>query len=121
VQGSCFLEVQVGGGSSVWGGEATLTGSGTDRLYFKVDYANGGGGFLPDGKMTLNNLADYSLTVNSKPSKDMGTLTTKTIEGTLIKPGNGAPPISAAAGKFEFVHGADASAKGTFGANLAPP
>lgn len=117
VQGSCNLTVTVGGGTASWGGSFSMSGGG-DSLNFTV----GSGNFALDGKMTLGSLSAYDLTVNGK-TFNAGTLTASSVEGSLIKPGLWTPPISGAAGKFDFANfnpanGASATAKGTFGTDL---
>jgi hypothetical protein len=118
LQGICSLEVQVGMSAAApkWGGSFDLSGGG-DSFAFTVDFVNGGGTINSDGSLALNNLATYSLTANQQ-SFPQNTLTSQRVNGNLIKPASGVPPISAVAGDFQFQHGSSATVNGAFGTNL---
>ncbi len=118
VQGSCLISVLVGNTPTpAWGGSFTMNNGTGDSLDFTVDRASVGGGFQPDGSLSLNALTTYNMTVNTH-TYDNTTLTGQSVEGRLVTPGVGIAPISGVTGGFHFQHGTDASADGAFGATF---
>lgn len=118
VQGGCNLEVLVGQSvTPLWGGTFSLNNFDGDYLNFTVNRVPGGGQIAADGAMSLGTLGSYSMMVNGTPF-NVGSLTGQRIDGRLIRPASGIPPITAAAGEFHFDHGGAASVHGAFGADL---
>lgn len=120
VIGSCNLNVQVGNAlPPVWGGTFAMNNGSGDHLNFSVNPGAGGGTIGNDGKMVMGSPATYSMQLNGTGYASTD-ISSKSFEGQLIKPGVGTPPISAAAGKFQFVHSTPvpATASGAFGADL---
>ncbi|MBA4387185.1 MAG: hypothetical protein C0404_04330 [Verrucomicrobia bacterium] len=112
VQGSCSLNVSVGGGAPKWDGSFNMSNADGDFLNFAV--SPGSGAIGADGKLSFGTLSIYSMQVNGAGFAP-ASISQKSFEGLLIKPGLGTPPISGASGKFQFLHGSTASANGAFG------
>ncbi|MDD4869107.1 MAG: FecR family protein [Kiritimatiellae bacterium] len=113
------FEVMTGPANPAWGAIFNLTGGG-DSLSFEVTRASGKGKIDAGGNLSLDPaipFATYTLLVNGT-TLNQGSLTAQSMNGTLIKPGMGTPPISGVAGSFSFQHGSAASASGAFGADL---
>jgi len=109
------FEVEIGMTATPrWGGTFNMS-SGGDSLVFVVDRTTGGGSIDSTGKLTLNTMASYQLIANGTTYLNP---TTRSVNGSLIKPGFGTPPISGAAGTFSFQHGTAASVNGVFGVDL---
>ena len=119
--GTVSMQVQVGAAATPrWGGAFNLGNGNGDALSFSVDYASYGGTISPDGRLGLNSLASYSLSLNGGASFDRASLSQQNISGRLIQPASGSPAINGAAGEFHFANGTAVSLDGVFGVNLVP-
>ena len=121
MNGLCSLDVTVGNTASpTWGGTFSLSNTDGDALDFQVPNDASGGTIGADGHLGLNGFSTYDLTVNGDHFA-IGSITSTTMDGRLIKPGGGMPPISAVGGEIHVEHGTAARGDSVFGSNLSVP
>lgn len=109
--GANLFSVTAGFGAlAPWKADMTLVSAQGDRLAFSAN------GFVnaADGSLSAPASA-YALTAFGQ-GYDAGSLAVNQVNGTLV----GNPVVNAAAGNFQFQHGAGPSVDGVFGADLVP-
>lgn len=113
VQGTCTLDLQVGGVVPSWYG--TFFDGTPGPLYFEVS------GNIINGKLSGDPVV-YQLNLpGHSPFVGPTSLTAHSIDGALVGPGTGATPITGAIGTYSFSHGTAVQVNGGFGANMRAP
>jgi hypothetical protein len=118
IDGSCNLDVNMGGGSPAnWGGYFSLDDGTTagDFLQFRVE-----NGTFVDGNMVGQAAYDYYLHSQGQ-TFGAGSLIQNEVDGKLVGPGS-ATPVSGATGQFRFDHGGTygPAVQGAYGTDLNP-
>ena len=114
VSGGATLSVRMGASiAPTWDGTFSMANTAGDSLNFDA-----AGNILSDGRLAGNQTA-YRLVAGGS-TFERHTITDERISGSLLGP-TGASRPTGVVGSFQFLHGAAASVKGGYAADLQPP